>query len=77
MSTQQADLDEFSKPERPSRGGFDKCDRPKCGCTTTEGTACKIPVVPGMSVCHKHLERAFDDEESNRPVWEQQSKSVG
>ncbi|MWV40117.1 hypothetical protein [Natrialba sp. INN-245] len=74
MSTRQSDLEQFDSPKRPPKGGLEECDRPRCGFETEYHGNCDNPIIPGMDVCHKHLEHssAFDDvdETDDQPVWE-------
>lgn len=72
MSTDQ------SNSARPARGGYEGCDRPKCGFETSYFGECGNPVVPGMDVCHTHLEHSskFNDDSDDRPVWKRQREKL-
>jgi len=76
MST-QADLDEFERPERPANGGLDDSDRPRCGVSATfDGRECNNLAIPGLGVCHHHVNHVVDNESDtdseDKPVWKRQ-----
>jgi len=77
MSTEQAELGEFDRPERPASGGFSDSDRSRCGVSDTfDGNPCKNLAIPRLGVCHNHLDSVIDSgngtESDDKPVWERQ-----